>query len=132
MSGYHGTCLCGAVAWQITGPIGDTSNCWCHMCQKQHAAAFAPYANVASSAFRYTRGGEAITVYRSTPEVERTFCSVCGSNLTWQHADHTDRIGVTLGTFDTPYEGVVRRQLYPESRPGWLPGIDEYLNSRET
>ncbi|HEY1044158.1 MAG TPA: GFA family protein [Telluria sp.] len=132
MAEYHGSCLCGAVAWVIGGEIDDTSNCWCHMCQKQHGAAFAPYANIADSAFGITRGKDAVARYRSSPNVERTFCKVCGSNLTWQQDEHKDRIGVTLATFDTPYQGVVTRQLHIESRPGWLPGINEYLNSRES
>lgn len=132
MARYQGSCLCGAVAWEIGSEIDSTSNCWCHMCQKQHAAAFAPYANIASSRFGYTRGEGKVVRFRSSTNVERTFCGMCGSNLTWQQDEHKDRIGVTLGTFDTPYEGVVTRQLHIESRPGWLPGIDEYLNSRET
>ena len=118
---YEGSCLCGAVRYDIAGPVARTSNCWCRMCQKQHGAASAPYANVASADYIVVQGAEAITRYRSTPGVERTFCKVCGSNLTWQMDEHKDRIAVTLGTFDTPYEGVVTHDLNIESRPPWLP-----------
>ncbi|UUZ46891.1 hypothetical protein LP420_24595 [Massilia sp. B-10] len=30
-------------------------------------------------------------------------------------------IAVTLGTFDTPYEGKVTHDLHLDSKPGWLP-----------
>jgi hypothetical protein len=116
---YTGSCLCGAVRYQIDGDVERTSKCWCTMCQKQHGAAFGPYANVASDALQFTQGADAITRYASSPGVERTFCKVCGSNLTWQ-MDRA-RIGVTLGTFDTPYEGQVTHDLYIASKPGWLP-----------
>ncbi len=118
---YTGSCLCGAVRYQIDGQVERTSNCWCTMCQKQHGAASGPYANVASSALRYTQGADAIARYASSAGVERAFCRVCGSNLTWQSERDSARIGVTLGTFDTPYEGKVTHDLYIESKPGWLP-----------
>jgi hypothetical protein len=118
---YLGSCLCGAVRYEIRGSILRTSNCWCTMCQKQHGAAFAPYANVSSSELHILQGLEAIASYQSSPEVERRFCKVCGSNLTWQMAGYRDRIAVSLGTFDTPYEGKVTHDLHIDSKPGWLP-----------
>ena len=118
---YTGSCLCGAVHYEIEGAINRTSNCWCTMCQKQHGAAFAPYANVASSALTFTQGIDAIARYASSQGVERTFCKVCGSNLTWQMDSYSEFIGITLGTFDTPYEGKVTHDLHIESKPGWLP-----------
>ena len=118
---YTGSCLCGAVRYEIDGEVGRTSKCWCTMCQKQHGAAFGPYANVAFAALRFTHGAQAIARYASSPGVERTFCKVCGSNLTWQAQSDRDVIGVTLGTFDTPYDGLVTHDLYIESKPGWLP-----------
>ncbi len=118
---YTGSCLCGAVRYEIHGQVDRTSKCWCKMCQKQHGAAFGPYANVAASALQWVQGTDAITRYASSAGVERAFCKVCGSNLTWQSVIQRDRIAVTLGTFDTPYEGQVVHDLHLESKPGWLP-----------
>lgn len=118
---YKGSCLCGAVRYEIRGDVERTSNCWCTMCQKQHGAAFGPYANVAARDLHYLQGEEAITHYASSPGVDRTFCKVCGANLTWQMDGQRERIGVTLGTFDTPYEGTVTHNLHIENKPGWLP-----------
>ena len=118
---YLGSCLCGAVRYEIRSAIDRSSNCWCTMCQKQHGAASGPYANVASAALHIVQGTQAITRYVSSPGVTRSFCKVCGSNLTWQMESHSERIGVTLGTFDTPYEGKVTHDLYIDSKPGWLP-----------
>ena len=118
---YTGSCLCGAVRYEIQGAVERTSKCWCTMCQKQHGAAFGPYANVASDALKFVQGREFITRYRSSPGVERTFCTVCGSNLSWQAELERERVAVTLGTFDTPYEGQVMHDLHIDSKPGWLP-----------
>ena len=117
---YKGSCLCGAVHWEIKGDIIRTSNCWCTMCQKQHGAAFAPYANVLAADFSVT-GADALKTYQSSPGVDRTFCGTCGSNLTWQMDGYREYVGVALGSFDTPYEGKVTKDLHIESKPGWLP-----------
>jgi len=118
---YTGSCLCGAVHYRIDGKVERTSKCWCTMCQKQHGAPFGAYANVAASAFHILQGASAITHYASSPGVDRAFCCVCGSPLTWQMDAHRDVIGVTLGTFDTPYEGQVTHDLHIDTKPGWLP-----------
>ena len=118
---FKGSCLCGAVRYEIRGDVLRTSKCWCTMCQKQHGAAFAPYANVAASDLHIVQGEEAITRYRSSATVERTFCRACGSNLSWQMDGYRDRIAVALGSFDTPYEGKVTHDLHIDSKPGWLP-----------
>ena len=41
-----GSCLCGRVAYQITGPLTDALNCHCAMCRKSHGAAFRSRATV--------------------------------------------------------------------------------------
>jgi len=117
---YKGSCLCGAVHYEINGPAAYASNCWCTMCQKQHGAASGPYVNVASADFVLTAGADQVQEYQSSAKAYRGFCKTCGSTLTWRSADHADRIAVTLGTFDTPYEGKIERDLHLENKPHWL------------
>ena len=40
MTALRGSCLCGGVRFEITGPLMRSSHCHCRMCQKQHGAAF--------------------------------------------------------------------------------------------
>ena len=117
---YTGSCLCGRVKYAIDGPVKRTSHCHCRMCQKQHGAAFGSYANVSAADFSYVEGADEVAVYSSSPGVQRCFCKVCGSTLTWQMEAYRDRIAVTLGTFDTLYESVVHEELNEESRAPWL------------
>lgn len=118
---HKGSCLCGAVRYEIRGPIERSSNCFCTMCQKQHGAASGAYANVASADLHFVQGEEMLTLYASSPGVRRGFCKVCGSTLTWQSDASSERNAVTLGTFDTPYEGKVTHELFIDTKPGWLP-----------
>ncbi|MBY4675372.1 GFA family protein [Marinobacterium arenosum] len=76
-----GSCLCGAIAYQIDSidiPIG---HCHCRTCQKAHAAPFASYAGVMRENFRWLRGEELLSTYESSPGKNRHFCSRCGSQL---------------------------------------------------
>jgi ADP-ribosyl-[dinitrogen reductase] hydrolase len=76
-----GSCLCGAVTYevdQLDMPIG---HCHCHTCRKAHAAAYASTAGVRRENFRWLKGSERLTSYESSPGKLRHFCSVCGSHL---------------------------------------------------
>jgi hypothetical protein len=46
-------------------------------------------------------GEDKLAWYRSSNEVRRGFCSVCGSALFWDPAGH-DFIAVGMGAFDKP------------------------------
>src|SRR3569833_2645181 len=72
---YKGSCLCGAVHYEIRGDVAYSSNCFCTMCQKQHGAASGPYVNVARADLVFTRGADAITRYTSSPGVARSSCT---------------------------------------------------------
>jgi len=119
---YTGACLCGGVAYVAHGPVHHSSHCYCSMCQKQHGAAAGSYANFSADKFRYVRGAELVQEYASSDEGRRGFCRVCGSSLTWRSVATPNNIAVTLGTMEPPYDGEVQRELFPENKPGWVPG----------
>jgi hypothetical protein len=109
------------VKYRIEGEIEFTSHCHCTMCQKQHGAAFGSYGNVPLHNFSYRAGAELLAVFESSAGVRRTFCGRCGSSLTW-HSERQfkDQLAVALGTLDTPYTGVVTRNIHTDTRAGWL------------
>ena len=96
----RGSCLCGAVRYEIDGPFASASHCHCGQCRKGHGAAFASYGLVSSAAFRIVAGAECIASYRSSATATRTFCRRCGSNLEWRGSATPERTAVALGTLD--------------------------------
>jgi hypothetical protein len=56
----RGTCLCGDVAFEMTGPIEPLVHCHCSMCRKHHGAAFASFVSVPEASFRWLRGEDGI------------------------------------------------------------------------
>jgi hypothetical protein len=76
-----GSCLCGAVAYevdQLDMPIG---HCSCETCRKAHAAAFTTTAGVYRTHFRWLSGEDKLTAYESSLGKRRYFCSICGSHI---------------------------------------------------
>lgn len=124
---YHGSCLCGAITYEIRSEPLRASHCHCTMCQKQHGAAFATYANVARDDLVYLTGLDKLKTYNSSGTVLRRFCSDCGSSLEWSDPHRApDRVAIAMGTFDTPYRPEHITDLHLDTRACWLPSfLDE-------
>ena len=59
----HGSCLCGAVKFEVDMEIDAASHCHCSMCRKWHGAAFATYATAPADRFRITQGADTLRGY---------------------------------------------------------------------
>ena len=94
-----GSCLCGAVTFEVEGDLPGPDACHCTMCRKQSGHYFAscdvPRARVAIS------GEQNVTWYRSSDKARRGFCSTCGASMFWDPLER-DWIGLAMGAFDTP------------------------------
>lgn len=77
----QGSCLCGAVRYEVTGPVTGAGHCHCSMCRKSHGAAFATWGFVDPEHFRWTSGEDQVSAYVSSPGHERCFCRKCGAPL---------------------------------------------------
>jgi len=99
VSAKHGRCLCGAVEYRVEGALRDVVYCHCKMCRRSSGHFFAATA-CAKPNLKIVRS-EALRWYRSSPEAERGFCSLCGSNLFWR-SDAMSHVAITPGTLDDP------------------------------
>lgn len=95
----NGSCMCGAVKFEISSKIDAPDACHCTQCRKQSghffASAEAPKDQVA------VQGAENITWFQSSEKVRRGFCKVCGSSLFWDPVQR-DWTAVAMGAIDTP------------------------------
>lgn len=95
----RGSCHCGAVAYEIDRLSAVIGHCFCVTCRKTHAAASKPNARVKAEAFRWLRGEELLTGYRSSPDKLRRFCSRCGCHVIAQR-DGQDSYVLSVATLD--------------------------------
>jgi len=119
---YKGSCLCGAVKFEVRSEPKKVSHCHCNMCQKQHGAAFATYGSLPKSDLVYTNGLDILKSYNSSGTIARKFCGSCGSSIEWCGSEeYPDWTSVAISTFDTPYKPSKEIiEIYTESKFCWL------------
>lgn len=83
----------------MRGPLGEAGACHCSQCRRQTGLYYAT-TNVADGNLDWD-GLDTVTRYRSSPDAERGFCSVCGSALYWK-ADGSEETSLMAGAFDQP------------------------------
>jgi hypothetical protein len=115
---HRGSCLCGAVAYEIDGELTDLVHCHCAMCRKMHGAAFGTYASAPRSAFRFVRGEGNVVSYRSSGPVTRTFCGTCGSTLQFMR-DGRATVSIAVGTLDTDPRRRPTRHIWTADKAPW-------------
>lgn len=108
-----GSCLCGAVRYEIQGRLPDATACHCGMCRRHHGS-LGFYTSARLDAYRI-EGAEHIRWYRSSADAERGYCGHCGSKMFWR-ADGEDTLDVTLGTLDQPSGLKQRAHIWAASK----------------
>ena len=96
---HSGGCQCGAVRYALYAEPYDTHICHCRMCQKAFGAYYAPLTKMRYKDFAWTRGEPSI--FQSSPDVDRGFCSTCGTPLTFAHKE-SDYLNMSTGSLDQP------------------------------
>lgn len=121
----EGRCLCGAVAFEVQGPVERVSHCHCSMCRKGHGAAFATYGTVRAAQHRFTQGEAHIGRYVSSPTVERCFCTRCGSPLLW-HEPGSGWLAFPLGALETAWQPAQHMHIFVASKAPWFEITDHW------
>ncbi len=96
---HKGTCLCGDVAFEITGPMRPVLACHCSQCRKTSGHYWAA-TSVPETAFTLTCK-DGLRWFRASDTARRGFCAHCGSSLFWK-PDGQDRIAIAAGALDGP------------------------------
>ncbi|MBL8551092.1 MAG: GFA family protein [Hyphomonadaceae bacterium] len=79
---HAGSCLCGEVRFEITGPFERFFLCHCSRCRKDTGSAHAANLFSSSATITWLSGEGSIRTYRvPSTRHERSFCAECGSAL---------------------------------------------------
>jgi hypothetical protein len=96
---HTGRCACGAVSYEVRGPLRSVSFCHCESCRRQSSnfvsATAAPVDNL-----RIT-GAENLSDWQATPDAVRQFCKTCGSLMFWRW-NGASKISIMAGSMDQP------------------------------
>ena len=126
---HQGGCLCGAVRYKLHGAPDWSAHCHCRSCQKATGAAFTTWAGMKKENFEVTRGQ--LTVFNTSPDVERGFCGKCGTSLTYvAEKGWPGQVSVLAPTLDDPGIVAPAAHVYVEHQLPWVK-LDDGLPTHE-
>lgn len=94
---HTGGCLCGAVRYEVAGPLRAVVMCHCTQCRRSTGHFMA--ATAARHRDFRLRSEAQLRWYASSDSARRAFCGRCGSTLFWQ-GDGRNYISIAAGTLD--------------------------------
>lgn len=108
----NGSCLCGAVTFEVEGDLPEPDACHCTKCRKW-TGHFLVGSDIPRTAVTI-QGGENVTWYHSSEKVRRGFCKTCGSSLFFDPLDQAKHkwIGIALGAFDSPTDTKIKIHIF--------------------
>lgn len=78
---YKGSCLCGTIEFVFNGSLDDIWFCHCDNCRKNYGM-YGAFAGVLKNNIVFKNFAK-IQHYRSKTKAIRSFCSICGSPISW-------------------------------------------------
>jgi hypothetical protein len=124
-----GSCLCGAVRYEVADAFSYAMNCHCSQCRRATGSAFKPFAGIEREKLRVTLGEGNIAIYGNPAEAHDAHCRTCFS-LLYSIVNENTTAHVTLGTLvDTP---TIRptKHIFVGSKAPWYEITDD-LPQRE-
>lgn len=100
MQEITGGCFCGKVRYSATTSPVYSIICYCEDCRRINGAQSVAWITVAADSFHITQGEP--TSYKSSEHVVRTFCSECGTSLTYRSDKRAGEVDITTGSLDEP------------------------------
>lgn len=116
--GKTGKCLCGAIAYEVTGEPAHSALCWCERCRASAGATPVGWALFPNSAV--TIKGSPVS-YESSPDTFREFCGTCGTGLFFRcEAIFPDQVDIQTATFDDPDAFPPQAHIQVADAPAWM------------
>ena len=116
---HTGSCLCGAVKYEVRGDLGPAVYCHCSRCRKASGSAFGSNAVVAAKDFVVVEGEDSLKTFSTPQGVHRMFCANCGSPLISRRDILPDVLRLRLGTLDTPVPAAPSAHIFVASKAAW-------------
>jgi hypothetical protein len=125
-STLKGSCLCGAVKYEVTGEPKRFYHCHCSRCRKATGTGHASNLFLQPAALQWL-SGEAKVIAFKVPEAMRftnTFCATCGGRLPRQAKD-SDVVMIPAGSLDDVAPIQPQARIFSDSRASWSCTDDE-------
>lgn len=128
---YKGSCLCGAVRYELNDDINELYFCHCSICRKANGSAFSAVARVNTSKLFLISGGKHLKKFYSSEGAGRYFCEECGSPLFSRRDLTPEVLGLRIGTLDSSLSDKPIKHVFTGSKASWYPICDNNAQYEE-
>jgi hypothetical protein len=121
-----GGCACGRIRYTATVEPDEAYLCHCRMCQRSTGSVSIAFVNAKLDAMSWEREPD---WYESSPIARRPFCSQCGTSLGFRFKEGSDKMDLTVASFDDPSGFKPKHHFGVESlHRAWIntEGLPEY------
>ncbi|MEO8178412.1 MAG: GFA family protein [Deltaproteobacteria bacterium] len=116
----HGSCLCGAVSFAVSGAPARWLQCHCSRCRRARSSAHGSNTFYPLAQFAWRTGRELVRSYKP-PEAERftvSFCTRCGGGAPTER-ENVPFVLVPAGLFDADPEARPQAHIHVASKASW-------------
>ncbi len=115
----EGCCACGDVAFEIAAPAQWAWHDHSAATRRAHGAAYATYVGSWRSRFRFLRGEECLTRFTDETGATRSFCSRCGTPVTYERARSPNNVNIPRALFSSGVGREPRYHIAIDQMPEW-------------
>jgi len=113
-----GGCACGRVRDVVVADDDDAYLCHCRMCQRSTGSVSIAFKSVKQADVRWSHEPD---WYESSPIARRPYCRECGTSLGFQFKEGSDKMDLTVASFDDPSRFSPKHHFGAESiHRAWL------------
>jgi hypothetical protein len=122
---HSGSCLCGAVRFEIEGDFERFYLCHCEYCRKDSGSAHAANLVSSTASLIWMSGQDKVTRFNlPSTRHSRSFCSMCGSGLPDSQANGALLV-VPAGCLNSEVRMRPDAHIFVSSRADWDKGLEE-------
>ena len=123
-----GSCLCGDITFQFTGPIKVFQYCHCSRCQKVTGSTHAANIIIDPDQLTWLSGEELLERYElpNTKHFATTFCKKCGTRLPWL-TQSAKAVVIPAGSLDEDPKGKPIHNIFYADKAPWYENVEDLI-----
>jgi len=127
-----GSCLCGEITYQFSGPVKVFQYCHCTRCQKITGSAHASNIIIDPEQFEWLSGEKSVGRFElaEAKHFASSFCTHCGSSLPWLTQSAKAMI-VPAGTLDDDPKVKPMHNIFYADKACWYDNVDDLVKYDE-
>jgi hypothetical protein len=114
----RGSCLCGAVTFEIVGSIAGVGSCHCSKCRKVSGTGGNAQFIVRTERFKWLEGRDEVSTFKLSSGWGTSRCGTCGSPVPATY-DGGRRMWVPAGLMDDALDTSIVQHIFCGSQADW-------------